>query len=211
MTWKLGTAVFAALLFVSIVTSRGGAVDEAPPSGPKGNVDEFLEELSEEAEETIAPVDEHEAERNAATFPCNIFSQGYLAKLMGAEMDGGTYSLVSRTEDSHAWKSDACVWQSTGGGSGKADLWISQAKHFDSGKVACYPPLDGAEPFSGLGTKAWWRFQKSWGIGTIRACSASALAEAEVARPGADEAAVRQSARLIVQRALEAAGRSAQP
>ena len=211
MSWKFGGIVLAAVLVASLVASRSRAVDEIPPSGPKVNVDEFLEELSEEAEETIAPVDEHEAERNAATFPCNIFSEAYLAKLMEVAMDGGAYSLVSRTEDAHAWKSDACVWQATGGGSGKADLWISQAKHFDSGKVACYPPLDGAEPFPGVGTKAWWHFQKSWGIGTLRACSASALVEAQVARPGADEAAVRQSARAIVQRAIEAAGRSAQP
>ncbi len=211
MTWKFGAILLAAVLFASLVPSRGSAVDETPPSGPKGNVDEFLEGLSEDAEETIEPADEHEAERNAATFPCNIFSEAYLERLMTVAMDGGAYSLVSRTEDARAWKSDACAWQAKGGGSGKADLWISQAKHFDSGKVACYPPLDGAEPITSVGTKAWWSFQKSWGIGTLRACTASALIEAQVARPGADEAAVRQSARTIAQRAIEATARSSQP
>ena len=187
------------------------AADPTPADEPKENVDEFLQGLSDEADETIEPGEEHEAERSAETFPCNIFSAEYLARLMEGTMDGGTYSLVSRTEDAHAWKSDACVWQAKGDAAGGAEIWISQAKHFDSAKVECYPPPAGGEVLDGVGTQAWWRFQKSWGIGTLRVCAIHALLEVQVTRPNADEPTVRQVARAIAQRAIDAAARSAQP
>ena len=187
------------------------ATDPEPAAKPKANVDEFLEGLSEDAEETIEPAEEHEAERSAATFPCNIFSSEYMQRLMTMEMDGGTYSLVSRTEDTHAWKSDACIWQAKGDVAGVAELWVSQAKHFDSTKVECYAPPAGGEAVEGIGTKGWWRFQRSWSIGTLRVCAVHALLEVQVTRPGADEAIVRQTARTIAQRAIDAAARSAQP
>ena len=210
MTNKKRFAALVLSLVVGLAPSFARATEEGGAE-PKGNVDEFLEGLSEDAEETIEPVDEHELERNAATFPCNIFSEAYLARLMEVGMDGGSYSLVSRTEDSHAWKSDACVWQPKDGATPKAELWVGMAKHFDSGKVECYPPLGGGEPLTGIGTKAWWSFQKSWGIGTLRVCAPSALLEAQVTRPGADDAVVRQSARTIAQRAVDATSRSARP
>jgi hypothetical protein len=185
--------------------------EQAPAQDSKKNVDEFLEGLSDDAEETIDSGEEHEAERSAATFPCNIFSSAYLHRLMTMEMDGGTYSLVSRTEDTHAWKSDACVWQAKGEVAGMAELWISQAKHFDAGSVECYPPPEGGETLEGVGTKAWWRFQRSWSIGTLRVCAVHGLLEVQVTRPGADDATVRTIARTIAQRAIDAAARSAQP
>lgn len=208
---RISLSVLAVAALVMRLSSSVLAADDPVPTGPKENVDEFLRELSEEAEETIDPADEHEAERNAATFPCNIFSAAYLERVMEVAMDGGAYSLVNRTEDEHAWKSDACVWKAKGDAVGEADLWISQAKHFDSAKVECYAPLAGGDPLDGVGNNAWWRYQKSWGIGTLRVCGPSALLEVEVTRPGTEEAAVRQSARTIAQRALEAAAQGVQP
>lgn len=204
-------AVLVAATFVARLWSIVGAADDAVPPGPTENVDEFLRGLSEEADETIDPSDEHDAERNAATFPCNIFSAAYLERVMGTPMDGGAYSLVNRTEDASNWKSDACVWKPKGDVAGAADLWISQAKHFDATHVECYAPPEGGDPLDGIGIKAWWRFQKSWGIGTLRVCGLPALLEVEVARPGAEEVVVRQSARTIAQRALEAAAQGALP
>ena len=208
---KKALMMIAVLFLVAHLAPAAFATD--PPAAPKGeeNVDEFLEGLSEDAEDTIEAGEEHEAERSAATFPCNIFSTPYLQRLMTLEMDGGTYSSVSRTEDSHAWKSDACVWQAKGEVAGSAELWISQVKHFDAGKVECYPPPEGGEKLEGIGTKAWWRFQKSWNIGTLRVCAVHGLLEVQVTRPGTDEATVRQVVRAIAQRAIDAVARSAQP
>jgi hypothetical protein len=42
----------------------------------------------------VEPAEEHEAERSAATFPCNIFSSEYMQRLMTMEMDGGTEVLA---------------------------------------------------------------------------------------------------------------------
>lgn len=74
-------------------------------------------------------------------------------------------------------------------------------KHFDSGQVECSPG-SANEEISGIGDQAWWEYQRSWGIGALRVCSAKVLMEVKVDLTGDDEPTARKMAQTIAEEVL---------
>lgn len=168
-----------------------------------------VEEMTREADQIVGQGMEKMQKQEAATFPCSVFTQEEIEALAGNPLDKGSYMFENRTEDDRVYKGESCAWSAKGGQGNEVSLRVSQAKHFDSGQVVCYPAL-GAEAdnrwapkkIPGIGDQAWWEYKKSWGMGTLRFCSAKMLAEVHVDLTGDDEAAAEKMARAVAGKVL---------
>jgi len=168
-----------------------------------------IAEMSGEAEKIVDQQMEKIQEQEAATFPCSLFPQEEIDALVGNALETGSYTFEHRSEEARDYRSESCAWSAKGAEGNEVSLWVSLAKDFDSGQVVCYPPL-GAEadnPYApkkipGIGDQAWWDYDKSWGIGTLRVCSPSALMEVKVDLAGDDEAFARKVARAMAEKVL---------
>ena len=78
---------------------------------------------------------------------------------------------------------------------------MSLPKHFASGPVECEPGSDDQKT-SGVGDQAWWDYQKFFGMGTLRVCSAKAMLEVTVTVPSKDQALARKIAPAMAEKVL---------
>jgi hypothetical protein len=144
-----------------------------------------------------------EKARSAARYPCSLFSAEDIEELLGAPVEDGDYTTVNRHENIGDWQSDDCLWSSTIDRGPELDLWVSRAGQFPSGKIECYGLEPGDRAFPDLADRSSWKYQKSWGWGTLRACTDSALLEVELMY-GADEDSVLRMTRAVAARVFGA-------
>jgi hypothetical protein len=161
-----------------------------------------------EAQAIIAQRLKRMQEREAATFPCSLFTQAGLEALLGNPLDSGHYAFNHVDDNGHQYGSESCGWSAAQGGGNAADLWVSRPGQFASGRVECSPGSAGHE-ISGSGDQAWWEFGKSSGIGTLRVCSAQAMLEVKITLAGRDGVRARKIAETIAGKVLESPGSGA--
>jgi hypothetical protein len=194
--------VLIAVLLVLISCKGNG--DEPKEPAIVQETPESVPDMQEEAGRIIEEQMTKMKKKEASMFPCSVFTQQELESLLGNPLDSGSYAFEHRSEDDRQWRSESCGWSGKGEEANEVSLWVSLPKHFDGGKVICYPPPGAGanNPYapreiSGLGDQAWWEYQKSWGIGTLRVCSDKALVEVKVDLAGNDEALAERVARSM--------------
>jgi hypothetical protein len=140
-------------------------------------------------------------EREAATFPCSLFPQAEIETLVGNPLDKGAYAFNNVIRNDHQYKSESCDWSAAGGDGNEVGLTVSLPKHFASGEVECEPGSDDQKT-SGVGDQAWWDYQKFFGMGTLRVCSAKAMLEVKVTVTSKDQALARKIAQAMAEKVL---------
>ena len=170
---------------------------------------EQIEEMTKKAEQIIEQEMDKIQKAEAATYPCSVFPQEELETLIGNPLEKGSYTFVHRSENDREYRSESCSWSAKGAEGNEVSLWVSRAKHFDSGQVICYPPLGAGannpwapKRIAGIGDEAWWEYQTSGGIGTLRACSANALVETRIDLTGDDDTFAQHAARTVAEKIL---------
>jgi len=159
------------------------------------------EQSNKEAQEIINQQMVSLQQKEAATFPCSMFSQSELEALVGNPLDKGSYAFNNVTENDRRYKTESCDWSAAQGEGNEVGLWIALRKHFDSGQVECSPGSDDRK-ISGIGDQAWWEYQKFFGMGTLRVCSAKAMLEVKVDLANKDEAKARNIAQTMAKKVL---------
>ena len=140
-------------------------------------------------------------QQEAARFPCSLFPQADIDALLGNALGQGSYAFNHRFESDRQYDSESCSWSPLQGEGNEASLWVSLPKHFDTGQVACSPGSANRE-IAGVGDRAWWEYQKFFGLGTLRVCTAKAMLEVKVDLTGNDEAAARKIAQTMADRVM---------
>ena len=172
--------------------------DERKPAAPTpAQVDAAQQEADKIVKQQMANLQKKEA----STFPCSVFAQQEIEALAGNPLDKGSYAFNNVSENDHDYKSESCDWSAKGGDGNEVNLWVSLPKHFASGKVECSPG-DAAKKISGIGEEAWWDYQKYFGMGTLRVCSAKAMLEVKATAKGKDEAVARHIAQTVAGKIL---------
>ena len=161
---------------------------------------EQVKEAQEEASKIIERQMANLKEKEASTFPCSLFQQEEIEGLAGNPLDKGSYMFNHVSENERNYRSESCDWSAKGGEGNEVSLWVSLPKHFDSAKVECSP--GSAKKISGIGDQAWWDYQKYFGMGTLRVCSAKAMLEVKVTLTSKDEAAAKKLAQTITEKVL---------
>jgi hypothetical protein len=139
--------------------------------------------------------------QEAATFPCSLYTQAELEELAGNALDKGSYAFNNVSENDHVYKSESCAWSAAQGQGNEVNLWVSLPQHFASGHVECAP--GSGQEISGIGDKAWWDYQKYFGTGTLRVCSARAMLEVKATVASKDESMARKIAESMADKVLE--------
>lgn len=165
-----------------------------PPSGQVEGIDPQAQKIIDQQMKGLQ-------EREAATFPCSLFPQAEIDALVGNPLDKGSYAFNHRVEDDRQYKSESCDWSVVGGEGNEVGLWVSLPRHFASGQVECSPGSTNRK-ITGIGDQAWWEYQKYFGMGTLRVCSATAMVEVKVTVENRDEAKAKKIAQTMAERAL---------
>jgi len=188
----------AGLLLLSACGSSDTDTDEAKTAQA---TPEQIEAMQQDAQKIVEQQMAKLQQREASTWPCSLFPQADIETLVGNTLDKGSYAFVNTDDNGHQYKREACDWSAKGGEGNEVSLWVSLPKHFASGKVECSPGSVGKD-ISGIGDQAWWEYQKYWGMGTLRVCSAKAMLEAKVTVKSKDEAAARKIAQAMAEKVL---------
>jgi hypothetical protein len=162
---------------------------------------EQIKEAQEEAAKIIERQMANLQEKEASTFPCSLFPQEEIEGLAGNPLDKGSYMFNHVSDNDRNYRSESCDWSAKGGEGNEVALWVSLPKHFDSSKVECSPG-SANQKISGIGDQAWWDYQKYFGMGTLRVCSAKAMLEVKVTLKSKDEAAAKKIAQTITDKVL---------
>lgn len=178
------------VLSISYATACG----EAGEAGQGGQIDRPAQKIIERQMKSLE-------EREAATFPCSLFPQAEIEALVGNPLDKGSYAFNNVTTNDRRYKSESCDWSAAGGDGNEVGLSVSLPKHFASGEVECVPG-SGSQNTSGIGDQAWWDYQKFFGLGTLRVCSAKAMVEVRVTVTSKDQATARNLAQTVAQKVL---------
>jgi hypothetical protein len=200
MDLRWAGCVTAALLFVSAC----GAQDAAKPAEKSATAqpnDDAVKKAQAEADAIVRQQMAGMQRKEASTFPCSLFAQQEIEALAGNPLDPGSHTFNHVDEDGRRYRSESCDWSAKGGEGHEAGLWVSLPKHFDSGKVECSPRSANTQ-IDGIGDRAWWDFQKYFGLGTLRVCSTKAMLEVKVDLTGNDEAAARAIAWKMAEKVL---------
>lgn len=163
---------------------------------------EQIRQAQQEADKIIKEQMAKVQQREASTFPCSLFTQQEIEALAGNPLDKGSYALNHVSEDDHNYRSQSCDWSAKTTEGNEVGVWVSLPKHFDSDKVECSPGSASASKIPGLGDQAWWEYQKSYGMGTLRVCSAKAMLEAKITMKSKEEAPARTIAQTIAEKVL---------
>ena len=191
-----GTSILRVVVSALLVCSCGGA-DKASKETPAQASPQEIARQQQEADRIVKEQMGKVQQREAATFPCRVFTQSDIESIAGNPLERGNYMFNNVTEDTHTFKSESCDWSARGSGNEVA-LWVSQPAHFQSGHVECAPGM-GKEESATAGDRAWWDYKKSFGMGTLRVCSSKAMLEVRVIVTDKDEA----TAKRIAQRTSE--------
>jgi hypothetical protein len=195
------------ILSVSIVASMVlccscGKADEArTEQAPPQPASEQAKAAQQEADRIVKQQMANLQQKEASTYPCSVFTQQEIEALAGNPLDKGSYAFNNVFEDTHEYKSVSCGWSATSEHANEVTLWVSLPKHFRSGKVECSPGA-ASDKIPGIGDQAWWNYQKSWGIGTLRVCSEKAMLETKVTMKGQAESAAKTAAQTIAGKVL---------
>lgn len=191
----------AAWMAMSLVLlSSCGTPDRAKEATPPQATPEQIKQ-QQEAGKIIDQQLARVKQKEAATFPCSLFSQQEIETLVGNAVDSGSYAFNHVTHDKHQFRSESCDWSAKGGEGNGVGLWVSLPKHFDSGNVECSPGSANTKT-SGIGDQAWWDYQKYFGMGTLRVCSAKAMLEVKVTVKSREEHAARTIAQAMGDKVL---------
>jgi hypothetical protein len=194
--WALSIA--ATMVLVSSCGKSDGARTEQAPPQP---APDQAKAAQQEADRIVKQQMEKLQQKEASTYPCSVFTQQEIEALAGNPLDKGSYAFNNVFEDTHEYKSVSCGWSATSEHANEVTLWVSLPKHFNSGKVECSPGA-ASDKISGIGDQAWWNYQKSWGIGTLRVCSEKAMLETKVTMKGQAESAAKTAAQTIAGKVL---------
>lgn len=170
----------------------------APPPTP-----EHVEAKQQEADKIIEQELTKVQRKEAATWPCSLFPQPEIEALVGNPLDKGSYAFNNVSENDHEYKSESCDWSARSDEGNEVGLWVSVPKHFKSGRVECSPGGVNQE-ISGIGDRAWWEYEKYWGRGALRVCSAKAMLEVKVTVKSKDEATAKKIAETMANTVLQA-------
>ena len=179
-----------------------GAPDKAadqktPAQAAPGQVKDLQKEADRIVEQQMANLQTKEA----STFPCSLFPQQEIERLAGNPLDKGSYTFNNITVDDHSYKSESCDWSAKGGQGNEVVLSVSLPKHFKSGAVEC--EQDHAnKKISGPGDQSRWEYVKSFGMGTLRVCSAKAMLEVKVTVTSKEEALAKRLAQSVSDKVL---------
>lgn len=196
LRWIVWTAV------TLVVLSSCGAPDKAADeTTPAQATPEQIKEMQREADKVIEQQMANLQRKQASTFPCSLFSQQEIDAVAGNPLDKGSYTFNHVSDNDHNYRSESCDWSAKGGEGNEVALWVSLPKHFDSSKVECSPG-NANNRISGIGDQAWWDYQKYFGMGTLRVCSAKAMLEVKVTVTSKEEAAAKTIAQAISEKVL---------
>lgn len=200
LAMRLRWVVWMAMSLV-VLTSCGTpdkATDEKPPAQA---TPEQVKQMQQEADKVVEPQMAKLQQKEASTFPCSLFAQQEIEALAGNPLDQGSYTFDHVTDDDRTYRSASCDWSPKSAEGNGIDLWVSLPKNFDSGKVECSPGSTNKE-ISGIGDRAWWEYQKYFGMGTLRVCSAKAMLEVKVTVTSKEEAAAKRIAQTVTEKVL---------
>jgi len=157
--------------------------------------------IDKEAQQIIDQQMENVKQKEAAAFPCSLFSQSDIDTLLGNPLDKGSYAFENVSENERRYKRESCSWSALRGEGNEVSLWVALPKHFESGQVECSPGSDDRK-VSGIGDHAWWEYQKFFGMGTLRVCSTKAMLEVKVDLTDNNEAMARNIAQTVAELVL---------
>lgn len=196
LTWVAGMALSLALL-----SSCGTPDMETNKATSAPATPERVKEMQQEADKIIEQQMTNLQQKEASTFPCSLFPQPEIEALAGNPLDKGSYTFNHVSANDHTYRSESCDWSAKGGEGNEVGLWVSLPKHFDSGKVECSPG-SADKQIAGVGDQAWWEYQKFFGMGRLRVCSAKAMLEVTVTLTSKEEAAAKTMAQTIAEKVL---------
>ncbi|HXH72443.1 MAG TPA: hypothetical protein VNI58_06495 [Mariprofundaceae bacterium] len=188
------------LLSLSLLASCGSSDNESNETTAPQATPEQVEQMQKDAQKIIEQQMTKMQQKEAATWPCSLFPQADIEALAGNPLDKGSYAFVNADENGHLYKREACDWSAKGGEGNEVSLWVSLPKHFKSGQVECDSGSGNAA--TGIGDKAWWDYQKYWGMGTLRVCSSKAMLEVKVTEKSKSEAAAKKIATTMAEKVL---------
>ena len=185
----------------TVLFSSCGSDEARTQQAPPKPAPEQAKEAQREADKIVKQQMANLQQKEASTYPCSVFTQQEIEALAGNPLDTGSYAFNNVSEDNHEYKSVSCGWSAKSAEANEVALWVSLPKHFNSGKVECSPGA-ASDKISGIGDQAWWNYQKSWGIGTLRVCSEKAMLETKVTMKGKSEPAAKTAAQAIAEKVL---------
>jgi hypothetical protein len=194
---RVGWMALSLVLLSSCGSPDKKTDDTTPAQATPEQVKKAQEEAGKIIDQQLASVQRKEA----ATFPCSLYSQQEIDALAGNPLQAGSYTFNHVSHNDHKFRSESCDWSAKSGEGNEVGLWVSLPKHFDSGKVECSPGNANTK-ISGVGDQAWWEYQKYFGMGTLRVCSAKAMLEVKVDLTTKEESAARTIAQAVAEKVL---------
>jgi len=110
------------LLSLSYGSSGTEADETAGAQGPPVQGEQIDKETQKIIEQQMKSLQQ----REAATFPCSLFSQSEIEALVGNALDKGSYAFDHRFENDRQYKSESCDWSAMQGEGNEVGLAFIQ-------------------------------------------------------------------------------------